>query len=122
MRRVMHTIQSALDRWFATNGYLKRLIWLGCMSVVIPVVLAGSAYYHFSMIKLTEQFQDNNMASLNLLKDRVENILTNIEHESMQLASGSLMRNALGSAHYESDYFLHLDLLDLFQLHKTPII
>ncbi|MEK4433990.1 helix-turn-helix domain-containing protein [Paenibacillus sp. FSL K6-2862] len=119
MRRVMHTIQSALDRWFATNGYLKRLIWLGCMSVVIPVVLAGSAYYHFSMIKLTEQFQDNNMASLNLLKDRVENILTNIEHESMQLASGPLMRNALGSAHYESDYFLHLDLLDLFQLHKN---
>lgn len=115
----MHTIQSALDRWFATNGYLKRLIWLGCMSVVIPVVLAGSAYYHFSMIKLTEQFQDNNMASLNLLKDRVENILTNIEHESMQLASGPLMRNALGSAHYESDYFLHLDLLDLFQLHKN---
>ncbi|WJH31186.1 cache domain-containing protein [Paenibacillus sp. CC-CFT742] len=119
MRRIMHTIQSALDRWFATNGYLKRLIWLGCMSVVIPVVLAGSAYYHFSMIKLTEQFQDNNMASLNLLKDRVENILTNIEHETMQLASGPLMRNALGSAYYESDYFLHLDLLDLFQLHKN---
>ncbi|MFS0870872.1 helix-turn-helix domain-containing protein [Paenibacillus xylanilyticus] len=119
MRRMMQTIQSALDRWFATNGYLKRLIWLGCMSVVIPVVLAGSAYYHFSMMKLTEQFQDNNMASLNLLKDRVENILTNMEHESMQLASGPLMRNALGSTHYESDYFLHLDLLDLFQLHKN---
>ncbi|MCP1182378.1 helix-turn-helix domain-containing protein [Paenibacillus sp. 1781tsa1] len=119
MRRIMHTVQSILDRWFATNGYLKRLIWLGCMSVVIPVVLAGSAYYHFSMIKLTGQFQDNNMASLNLLKDRVENILTNIEHESMQLASGPLMRNALGNANYESDYFLHLDLLELFQLHKN---
>ncbi|UPK44934.1 helix-turn-helix domain-containing protein [Paenibacillus pabuli] len=119
MRRIMHTVQSIFDRWFATNGYLKRLIWLGCMSVVIPVVLAGSAYYHFSMIKLTGQFQDNNMASLNLLKDRVENILTNIEHESLQLASGPLIRSALGSDHYESDYFLHLDLLDLFQLHKN---
>lgn len=112
-------IQASFLRWFSANRYLKRLIWLGCLSAVIPVILAGSAYYHFSMKKLTVQFQENNMASLMQLKDRVENIITSIEHESLQLASGPLIRSALENPDYESDYMQQMDILKLFQLHKN---
>lgn len=119
IQRKLRKTKSFMLRCFSVNGYLQRLIWMGCISVVIPVVLAGSAYYHFSMIKLTEQFQENNMASLRLLKDRVEGILTNIEHESLQLASGPLIRTALEKEDYATDYLLQQELLQLFQLSKN---
>lgn len=119
MKSLWQHIQASFLRWFSANRYLKRLIWLGCLSAVIPVILAGSAYYHFSMKKLTVQFQENNMASLLQLKDRVENIITSIEHESLQLASGPLIRSALENPEYETDYMQQLDMLKLFQLHKN---
>ncbi|MGC6590062.1 helix-turn-helix domain-containing protein [Paenibacillus sp. Dod16] len=119
MKSLWQHIQTSFLRWFSANRYLKRLIWLGCLSAIIPVILAGSAYYHFSMKKLTVQFQENNMASLMQLKDRVENIITSIEHESLQLASGPLIRSALENPEYETDYMQQLDMLKLFQLHKN---
>ncbi|GAB6930912.1 helix-turn-helix domain-containing protein [Paenibacillus sp. JCM 10914] len=119
MKHLWKRIQASILGWFLTNRYLKRLIWLGCLSAVIPVILAGSAYYHFSMKKLTVQFQENNMASLLQLKDRVENVMASIEHESLQFASGPLIRSALENDDYGTDYMQQLDILKLFQLHKN---
>ncbi|WP_159887596.1 helix-turn-helix domain-containing protein [Paenibacillus puerhi] len=119
MKSMLHAIQ-ALFRWLLpTHNYLKRLIWLGCISVSIPVVLAGSAYYHVSMKTLTVQFQEDNKASLRQLKDRVESALTGIEHESLQLASNPLIRGSLGRSGYESDIMSQVELLEFFQLHKN---
>jgi hypothetical protein len=43
----------------------RRLIfWFGCLSVSIPVVLAGNIYYYVSIVKLTY-------------------VLSNIEYESL---------------------------------------
>lgn len=112
-------IKAWIARLLPANHYLNRLIWLGCISVAIPVVLAGSAYYHVSMNKLTVQFQEDNRASLKQLKDRVENALTSIEHESLQLASYPPLREAVGHPGYETDYMKQLAILDFFQLHKN---
>ncbi|SDD89853.1 AraC-type DNA-binding protein [Paenibacillus sp. UNCCL117] len=119
MKSTLLAVQ-ALFRWLLpTHNYLKRLIWLGCISVAIPIVLAGSAYYHFSMKKLTVQFQEDNRASLRQLKDRVESALTGIEHESLQLASHPLLKGSLGRPDYGSDIISQVELLDFFQLHKN---
>lgn len=118
MNRVLAAI-NAYFRAFLPKNYLYRLIWIGCITMSIPIVLAGSAYYHFSMKKLTAQFQENNQSSLNLLEDRVENVLTAMEHESLQLASSPLLRNSLGREDYAVDYFQQLAILELFQLHKN---
>lgn len=119
MKQVWQRLSSRFLHYFSTNHYLKRLIWLGCLSAVVPVLLIGSAYYYFSMNKLSTQFQENNLASLHQLKDRVEHILTNLEHESLQLAGGPLIRAALDNLNYETDYFQQLDILEMFQLHKN---
>ncbi|MFD1134754.1 helix-turn-helix domain-containing protein [Paenibacillus urinalis] len=106
-------------RHFTASSYLYRLIWLGFLSATIPVILAGSAYYHFSMNKLTSEFQTNNMASLTQIKDRIESSLSNVEHDSLQISSSTLIRSALDNPDYGTAYFQQLDILDLFQLHKN---
>lgn len=119
MKRFLGIVRGWVRKQLPANTYLNRLIWLSCICVAVPIVLAGSVYYHVSMTKLTAQFQQNNQDSLELFKDRVENILTNIEHESLQLASGPLVKNALDNPEYATAYFHQLDLLSMFQLHKN---
>lgn len=119
MKQFWQSGTSRFLRYFTVNSYLYRLIWLGFLSATIPVILAGSAYYHFSMNKLTSEFQNNNMASLMQIKDRLESSLSNIEHDSLQIASSTLIRNALENPNYGTAYFQQLDILDLFQLHKN---
>ncbi|MHA6482701.1 helix-turn-helix domain-containing protein [Paenibacillus sp. strain BS8-2] len=119
MNSIIHNIKTKLGKLLPTNKYLTRLIWFSCISVVIPVVLAGSVYYHFSMKQLTKEFQENNKVSLKQLEYRIESALANVEQESLQLASDPLIRKTLGQAGYASDMSGQLEILDYFQLHKN---
>lgn len=112
-------IKAVLLRILPSNTYLNRLIWYGCITVVIPVLLAGSAYYHFSMKKLTDQFQADNQASLDLMKDRMETVLTNIESTSLQLSSNPSLRSAMDRPDYPTDYIVQAQILEQFQLRKN---
>lgn len=119
MKRFWYGLKTFMLRLMPTNNYLYRLIWLGCISVAIPVILAGSAYYHFSMQKLTKQFQENHQASLQMLKDRLESSLTGIEHTSLQLSSNPAIRTAMDNPDYAADYLGQEDILEQFQLRKN---
>ncbi|MBD2848551.1 helix-turn-helix domain-containing protein [Paenibacillus sp. IB182496] len=99
--------------------YWRRLVWLGCLSVTLPVIVLGSAYYHFSMDKLKTQFEENSRAALMQLKDRTENEFTRIEYQSMQLALDPLLRHALGQAGFASRYSDKLAILDTLLMRKN---
>ncbi|MFD0680248.1 MULTISPECIES: AraC family transcriptional regulator [unclassified Paenibacillus] len=114
----MDQIRKVIAPLLPRANYLNRLIWFGCLSVSIPIVLAGSAYYHFSIVKLTNQFKVDNLASLTLLKDRMENVLTSIEHESLKISSNSLIKGTLGTPDFD-DYALYASIIDTFQVSKN---
>ncbi|MFS0725535.1 helix-turn-helix domain-containing protein [Paenibacillus sp. 1P07SE] len=119
MKQLWKRIRTRLTNLLPTHNYWQRLIWLGCISVTLPLVLAGSAYYHFSMRELTTQFQRDNQESLQMMVDRMENLFTGIEHMSLQLASSSQLREALAMTDYPTDYIGQLGMLDLFLLYKN---
>ncbi|WP_248926967.1 helix-turn-helix domain-containing protein [Paenibacillus hamazuiensis] len=119
MKNVLEKIRSVLFALLPRTNYLNRLIWFGCLSVSIPIVLAGSTYYHFSMVKLTEQFTADNQASLVLVKDRMENVLYNVENESLKIAVNPLIKENMGRSEFSSDIIQHKLILDTLQLHKN---
>ncbi|WP_165972165.1 AraC family transcriptional regulator [Paenibacillus piri] len=114
IERIRQFINPLLPR----ANYLNRLIWFGCLSVSIPIVLAGSAYYHFSIVKLTDQFKVDNLASITLLKDRMENVLTAVELESLKISANSLVKDNMGKPEFD-DYMLFGMILNTFQVHKN---
>ena len=119
MKQLWKRIKTRLINLLPTHNYWQRLIWLGCISVTLPLVLAGTAYYHFSMRELTTQFQRDNQESMHMMVERMENLFTGIEHVSLQLSSSIQMREALGMDNYPTDYLGQLDMLDLFLLYKN---
>ncbi|WP_274651336.1 helix-turn-helix domain-containing protein [Paenibacillus humicola] len=86
---------SGIERLASPGKYLHRLIWLGCISVCIPVMLAGMAYYQFSLNRMNSYLQAENGSSLNNLKDRAERVLQEIEQESLQLAKDPVIQAGL---------------------------
>lgn len=75
-------------RWFdlgrdrRDGTYLRRLIWVGCLSVCIPIMIAGLVYYQVSMERTREQIIGESQSSLVLAKDRAERMLQGIEKDS----------------------------------------
>ncbi|MDF2961480.1 MAG: transcriptional regulator, AraC family [Paenibacillus sp.] len=118
LNKWMERIRKAIVPLLPRANYLNRLIWFGCLSVSIPIVLAGSAYYHFSVQKLTDQIKVDNLASLTLLKDRMENVLTSVEHESLKISANSLIKETMGKPDFD-DYSLFASILTTFQVHKN---
>ncbi|TVY11299.1 helix-turn-helix domain-containing protein [Paenibacillus cremeus] len=119
MRNGFTWLTRILTSFFPRANYLKRLIWFGCLSVSIPVVLAGSTYYHFSMKELTQQITENNQASLVLLKDRMENVLFNIENDSLKIAVHPSIKENLGRSGFSTDFITQMSILDALTLHKN---
>lgn len=101
------------------TNYLRRLIWFGCLTVSIPILIAGSAYYHFSVVKLTNQFKEDNKGALTLVKDRMENILGNIEQESLEISISPTMKENIGKRGFGNEWLQQMAILDMFQVHKN---
>ncbi|MDO3408986.1 helix-turn-helix domain-containing protein [Saccharibacillus sp. CPCC 101409] len=118
MSEFSQSVKIRMRRILPANTYLNRLIWLGCLSVLVPILLIGSAYYHVSMSRLTAQFREDNQESLLLLKDRMEQTLGSIENVSLQLAVDPLIRLALDEPEYNADYLAQVELLNLFQVRR----
>jgi two-component system response regulator YesN len=119
MRRYLEFIQRTFFSLLPRTNYLKRLIWFGCLSVSIPIIVTGSAYYHFSTTKLTEQFKEDNKASMLLINDRMENVLTSIEHDSFKISTNILMKENIGRPGFKTDYFQLMLIQDMLQLSKN---
>ncbi|SFL08136.1 AraC-type DNA-binding protein [Paenibacillus sp. 1_12] len=119
MRRFLGFVQKTFFSLLPRTNYLKRLIWFGCLTVSIPIILAGSAYYHFSIVKLTEQFKEDNKATVTLIKDRMENLLTNIEHDSLKMSVNPFVKDNIGKPGFLSDWYQQMMIVDLLQLHQN---
>ncbi|CAM4360436.1 helix-turn-helix domain-containing protein [Saccharibacillus endophyticus] len=118
MSEFTQSVKRNARRILPADSYLNRLIWLGCLSVLIPILLIGSAYYYISTNRLTAQFQADSEESLLLLKDRMEQTLGSIENVSLQLSMEPLIRRALADPGYNEDYLAQMELLDLFQARR----
>lgn len=119
MRRCLDFIQRTFFSLLPRTNYLKRLIWFGCLTVSIPIIIAGSAYYHFSIVKVTDQFKEDNKAALVLMKDRMENLMTNVEHDSLKISISSVVKDNIGKPGFKTDWFQQSGVQDLFLIHKN---
>ncbi|MDF2958490.1 MAG: transcriptional regulator, AraC family [Paenibacillus sp.] len=115
MKTYLEFIRKTFFSLLPRTNYLNRLIWFGCLTVSIPIVLAGSLYYHFYMTKLTDQFKKDSKASLMLVKDRMDNVLANIEHESLKISINPLIKENIGKPGFATDWLLHRDIQDALQ-------
>ncbi|MFC0472505.1 AraC family transcriptional regulator [Halalkalibacter kiskunsagensis] len=94
------------------SKYFYRLIWIGCMSACIPVVLIGGLYYYLATNSLTEQIKSDTQSSLVLFKERVERILQTIELESHQLATNHLIRDSFSTPFFQERLISHREILE----------
>ncbi|MFC5449765.1 helix-turn-helix domain-containing protein [Paenibacillus aestuarii] len=98
--------------------YLYRLIWLGCISVCMPVILASMAYYQFSTTRMEKYIQTESDSSLTMMKDRAERVLQEMEQESLQLANDPLIQQAFSATPDESN-MLTMEILKKIALVKN---
>ncbi|BFT74348.1 helix-turn-helix domain-containing protein [Paenibacillus sp. P36] len=101
-----------------TRTYFFKLIWLGCISVCIPVILASVAYYQFSTHRMQKYIQAESDSSLTIMKDRAETVLQEIEQDSLQLANDPFIQQEFTNPQDESG-LLKLDILKKIALVKN---
>ncbi|TBL79343.1 helix-turn-helix domain-containing protein [Paenibacillus thalictri] len=98
--------------------YLHKLIWLGCISVCIPVILASVVYYQFSMNRVKQQIAKESDAALMMMKDRAERVLQGIEQDSLQLAVGPELTDFFNHQAQDNSLIWHRNFLDRIALVK----
>ncbi|SFB55836.1 AraC-type DNA-binding protein [Cohnella sp. OV330] len=119
MKPLLRKVQQAAYRAFPRSNYFRRLVWLGCVSVTVPILILGLAYYRYSVNKIEEQFQADSRTSLTILQERTENLMTDIEYQSMQLAANPTIRSWLGRPGFAEQYVIQLNVLDLMNVQKN---
>lgn len=99
--------------------YLNRLIWLGCISVCIPVILISTVFYQLSANREKTKFFENNQSSVVLVQDRIERVLQGIEQESLKLALDPVIKGSFSIPNFKNDPFYHLEMLDIISFRKN---
>jgi AraC-like DNA-binding protein len=85
----------------------------------IPIVLASTLYYQFSMNRMKQQIEAKSHSSLVIMKNRAERILQGIEQNSLQLAKDPELSDLLGKPYSAQNLFLHQEFLDKISLVKN---
>lgn len=117
--RQLFVRKSKLDHAKNKKGYLYKLIWLSCISVCIPVILASIAYYFVSVERMEQHLLTESESSLQLMKDRAERVMQGIESESLQLANDPLTMRIIQNAGNEKSIIWHLEFLEKLSLIKN---
>jgi len=119
MKRAKAKLFGVVSSLLPRSQYLYRMIWFGCIAVSIPIVLAASVYYQYSMNTLMERFREDSRASVALLKDRMESAFLDVEYESLQLAVNPTLRDGLSQRELANDYARQQRILDFLLVHKN---
>ncbi|MFH5183907.1 helix-turn-helix domain-containing protein [Paenibacillus sp. TAB 01] len=101
------------------SNYFNRLIWFGCLSVCLPIILAGVVYYHYSMKQGISRFQENSAVSLNIIQQFTEKSMHDIEDDLLQLALDPLISDTFSMPNYERNYTSQMELLNKISIHKS---
>lgn len=116
---IKHIRQSGSKHVTSHGRYLYKLIWLGCISVCIPLILASAVYYQFAMNRAQEQIMNESNSSLSSMKDRAERIFQTIEQESLQLAVDPILTGFFLDPNQDNSWLWHRDFLDKINLVKN---
>ncbi|TDG00677.1 helix-turn-helix domain-containing protein [Paenibacillus piri] len=100
------------------TAYFYRLIWLGCLSACLPIILAGVAYYQFAMKGGIASFQTDNQTSLTMVEQYTEKVMRDIVDRSFQLALDPMVGESFNIRNYENDYVNQMELLSKISLEK----
>ncbi|MCU6796544.1 AraC family transcriptional regulator [Paenibacillus sp. WQ 127069] len=92
--------------------FLHRMIWLGCISACIPVIIGGTIYYQTSMSQMYKQIRDESQVSLTLVNDRMERILERVEQESLNLSMEPIVTETFFAADVKKQYIYQKLILD----------
>ncbi|OXM82631.1 helix-turn-helix domain-containing protein [Paenibacillus rigui] len=99
--------------------FLHRLIWIGCLSVVVPTLAAGLIYYRVAMEREKNQIVDESKSSLVVMKDRTERMLQGMEKESLELAADSMITDLFAGRIVDQPVVWHLELVNKIALTKN---
>ncbi|NHN28916.1 helix-turn-helix domain-containing protein [Paenibacillus agricola] len=102
-----------------SGKYFHRLIWVGCLSVCVPILIAGLVYYQFAMERTKGQIIDESKSSLALTRDRAERIIQGIEKESLQLAAEPIINDLFTNRIVDKPLVWHLELINKILLVKN---
>lgn len=98
---------------------LRRMIWLGCITVCIPIMAAGFIYYQVAMERTQNQIREESKATLLQARDRVERMMQSLEKDSLQLAADPLITDLFAGRVTDQPLVWHLNLLNKIALSKN---
>ncbi|WP_240420035.1 helix-turn-helix domain-containing protein [Paenibacillus periandrae] len=98
--------------------YFYRLIWFGCLSVCVPIMLAGVVYYQFSMKGGIESIQSDNQTSLTMVEQFTEKVMRDVVDRSFHLAFDSMITDSFNLPDYQTNYVAQMELLNKISLEK----
>ncbi|TDF92751.1 helix-turn-helix domain-containing protein [Paenibacillus piri] len=101
------------------GGFLSRMIWFGCISACIPVIVGGTFYYQTSMSQMYKQIRDESQVSLSLVNDRLERELERVEQESLNLAMDPIVSDTFYSSTIKGQYINQKLILDILSRKKN---
>lgn len=123
IRTVLNLLRSFRPVFREHRGsYRKRLIWIGCVTVCVPVLLASTIYYQLSKHRLEEQIRSESRVVLAAVKDQVEMFLQSIEQSSHDLAIDPVLKRVFqnhAGLPRKDPFTEHLDILSAINIKKN---
>lgn len=101
-----------------SNSYY-RVIWLGCLSACIPILLGGIVFYYTTMSRMTEQVGRDSQTTLHMIMNQTEKEMLQIENEAVRLSLDPSVNRAFLNPEYTYDYSSQLDLIAALTASKT---
>lgn len=98
--------------------FYYRMIWMGCISACIPIVMASILYYHSSLSNLTRQVESESGFSLEIIEGRVERALQGIERDSLQLFDEPIVKDTFYMSDFSERRLYHYQLLEYLSRQK----
>ncbi|TVY09205.1 helix-turn-helix domain-containing protein [Paenibacillus cremeus] len=100
------------------SNYFNRLVCFACLSVCLPIMLAGFVYYQYSMKGGIVSLQENNETSLGMIEQFTEKIMRDMVDRSFQLALDPSVAESFNAPDYSNDYVSQMELLRKMSLEK----
>lgn len=96
-----------------SNSYY-RVIWLGCLSASIPILLGGIVFYYSTisrLIDIIDQLETESKTTLHMIMTQTEKEMLQIENEAIRISLDPSMNRAFLNPEFNFDYLDQLNLI-----------